>query len=215
MEDPKSKMQTEVESRSMTYTSGKVTSHILHRKVLKVLQFLPRILQHEQAEIISGTFYRQEFYQNHLTMESITIELVSNGSAELVPNNALSSFTNFIPEQLNLEGQREVAISKMFYLSMYQNATEGNFKIFDKRLSKLLELYYMEPGIYLFITIFVETMNTLIPKRHNHSRSCITVEVSRITVVLRFTLQMDELVLHFLLRNWDTFPGIMLAWILE
>ena len=46
-------------------------------------------------------------------MESFTIELVSNASGELFPDNTLSSCTNFLPEQLNLEGQWEVAISEI------------------------------------------------------------------------------------------------------
>ena len=60
-------------------------------------------------------------------MKSFTIELLSNASAQLFPDNTLSSFTNFLPEQLNLEGQWEVAISEIIYPSMYQNVTEGNF----------------------------------------------------------------------------------------
>ena len=46
-------------------------------------------------------------------MESFAIELVSNASAQLVPDNLLSSFTNFLPEPLNLEGQWEIAISEI------------------------------------------------------------------------------------------------------
>ena len=42
-------------------------------------------------------------------MDSFTIELVSNASAQIIPDNTLKPFTNFIPEQLNLEGQWEVA----------------------------------------------------------------------------------------------------------
>ena len=57
-------------------------------------------------------------------MASFTIELVSNASGELFPHNTLSSFTNFLPEQLNLEGQWEVAISEVSYPSMYQNITD-------------------------------------------------------------------------------------------
>ena len=67
-------------------------------------------------------------------MESFTIELVSNASAQLFPDNTLSSFTNFLPEQLNLDGQWEVAISEISYPSMYQNVTEGKFMFFDKKL---------------------------------------------------------------------------------
>ena len=59
-------------------------------------------------------------------MASFTIELVSNASGELFPDNTLSSFTNFSPEQVNLGGGHwEVAISEKSYPSMYQNLTEG------------------------------------------------------------------------------------------
>ena len=69
-------------------------------------------------------------------MESFTIELVSNASAQLSPDNTLSSFTNFLAEQLNLEGQWEVAIAEKSYPSRYQNVTEGKLMFFDKKLSK-------------------------------------------------------------------------------
>ena len=37
-------------------------------------------------------------------MDSKTIELVSNASNDLFPNNSLSYFTNLLTEQVNLEG---------------------------------------------------------------------------------------------------------------
>ena len=36
-------------------------------------------------------------------MDSFTIELVSIASSGLFPDNTLSSFTNFLPDQVNLE----------------------------------------------------------------------------------------------------------------
>ena len=57
-------------------------------------------------------------------MESFTIELLSNALAQLCPDKTLRCLTNFLPEQLNLEGQWEVAISEISYQSMYQNLTE-------------------------------------------------------------------------------------------
>ena len=112
-------------------------------------------------------------------MESFTIELVSNASGDLFPDNALSFFTNFIPEQLNLEGQWDVAISEISYPSMYQNKTEGKFKFFDDKLSKSTSTYNLEPGLYTSITDIVEAMNRLIQERNNHNETCITVKVSR------------------------------------
>ena len=112
-------------------------------------------------------------------MESLTIELVSNASGELFPDNTLSSFTNFLPEQLNLEGQWEVAISEISYPSMYQNITEGKFNFFDEKLSKSTSTYNLEPGLYTSMTDIVEVMNRLIQEKNNHSETCITVKVSR------------------------------------
>ena len=112
-------------------------------------------------------------------MESFTIEFVSNASAQLFPGKTLSSFTNFSPEQLNLECQWEVAISEKTYPSRYQKVTERKIMFFDKKLSKSSELYYLEPGFYTSITDIVEAMNTFIQQRHNHRENCITVKVSR------------------------------------
>ena len=63
-------------------------------------------------------------------MDSFTMEMDSNASGELFSNNTLSSFGSFLPKQVNLEGQWEVAISEISYPSMYQNKTEGKFKLF-------------------------------------------------------------------------------------
>ena len=112
-------------------------------------------------------------------MESFTIELVSIASAQLFPDKTLRSFTNFLPEQLNLECQWEVAISEIPYPLRYQNVTEGKFMFFDKKFSKSSEFYCLEPGLYPTFTDIVEAVNT--QERHNHSENCITVKVSRRT----------------------------------
>ena len=130
-------------------------------------------------------------------MDSITIELVSNASGELFPDNTLSSFTNFLPEQVNLEGQWEVAISEISYPSRYQNVTEGYFKFFDEKLSKSTSIYNLELGLYTSITDFVEAMNTLIQERNNHNETCITVKVSRRTQKVVFMLANDTSGLAF------------------
>ena len=121
-------------------------------------------------------------------MDSLIIELVSKASGELFLDNTLSSFTYFIPEQLNLEGQWEVAISETFYPSMYRNILEGKLKFFDEKLSKSMSTYNLEPGLCTSITDIVEAMNRLIQERNNHNETCITVKVSRKTqkVVILF-----------------------------
>ena len=111
-------------------------------------------------------------------MESFTIELVSNASGELFPDNTFSSFTNFLPEQLNMEGQREVAISELSCPSIYRNITEGKYKFFDEKFSKSSSTYNLEPGLYTSIADIVGAMNRLIQERNNHNETCITVKVS-------------------------------------
>ena len=56
---------------------------------------------------------------------------------------------------------------------------EEKFMFFGKKLSKLSDFYYLEPGLYLSITDIVEPMSALIQQRHNHSGNCITVKLSR------------------------------------
>ena len=131
-------------------------------------------------------------------MEWFTIELVSNASAQPFPDNTLSSFTNFLPEQLNLDGQWEVAISEISYPSMYQNVTGGNIMFFDKKFWKLSEFFYLEPGLYPSIADIVEATNTLIQERHNHSENCITIKVSRRTQKVEIYLANEGSGLAFL-----------------
>ena len=130
-------------------------------------------------------------------MDSFTKESVSNASGELFPNKTLTSFTNCLPEQVNLEGQWEVAISEISYPSMYQNITEGKFKSFNEKLSKSTSTYNLEHGIYTSITDIVEAMNTLIQERNHHNETCITVEVSRRTQKVVIMLANDTSGLAF------------------
>ena len=78
--------------------------------------------------------------------------MVSNASGEFFPDNTLGSFTNFLPQQVNFEGQWEVAYSEISYASMYQNITEGKFKFLDEKLSKSTSTYSIEDGLYTSIT---------------------------------------------------------------
>ena len=120
------------------------------------------------------------------------MELVSNASSQLFPNRAFSSFTNFLPEQVNLDGQWEVAISEISYPSMYQKFTERKFMFHDEKLSKITEAYYLEPGLYSSITDIVEAMSILIQERNNHRDTCITIKVSRVTQKVKVYLADEE-----------------------
>ena len=125
-------------------------------------------------------------------MDSFTIQLVSNASSEMFPNNTLSPFTNFLPQQVNLEGQWEVAVSEISYLSMYQKVTEGKFSFHDNELSKTKYYYYLEPGLHHCITDIVEAINSLIQKKNNNNKTCIGVKGDRRTQKNAFLFVSDE-----------------------
>ena len=116
--------------------------------------------------------------QSPLTKESLTTELISKASLQFFSDNTVSSFTNFLPEQLNLESQWEFPISEMFYASKYQIFTERRFMFFDKKFSISSQFYYLEPGLYSSTTDIVKAMNTLFHETQNHSENCIIVKAS-------------------------------------
>ena len=82
---------------------------------------------------------------------------------------------------------------------------------FDKKHWKYSEFYSLEYGLYPCITEIVEAMNTLFKERHNHREYRITVEMSQRTQKLKFTLQMEDLVMQFLVRIWDRILEVKLA----
>ena len=131
-------------------------------------------------------------------MELFTMKLVSNASTQIFLDNTLGSFTNFLPEQLNLEGQCEVVSSELTYPSMYQNITPRKFMLFDKKHPISSEFYFLEHVFYPSITDNVETMNTLIQERHKHSESCITVKMSQKTQTVEIYLADEGSGLAFL-----------------
>ena len=83
-------------------------------------------MKDEQDEIIHGKLHQKELI-SQFTKKSFTIELVSNASAQLFPDKTMSSYTTTLPEQLNLKGQWEVAISEICHPSVKQNVTEAMF----------------------------------------------------------------------------------------
>ena len=122
--------------------------------------------------------------------------MVSNASGEFFPNNTLGSFTKFLPKQVNLEGLCEVEIPEISSPSMYQYETEGTGTFFDAKLSKSTSTYNLGPGLYTFITNFVEAMSTLIQERNNHNAK---------GRKLLLCLQTTPLVLHSVALTWVTF----------
>ena len=112
-------------------------------------------------------------------MDSLTIQLVSKASAQLLPDKTISSLAHFIPEQLNLESQWEGAILDIFCQKRYQKVKEEKFLLSLEKRLKSSEKFYLQPCPYLSFTDIVEAMNTVIQGRHRHNENCFTVEMLR------------------------------------
>ena len=143
-------------------------------------------------------------------MDYFTIELVSSASSELFPDNTLSSFTNFIPELVNLDDQWEVEVSEISYSSLYQNVTEGKFLFYEENFSKTKD-FYLEPGQYPSISDFVEAMNSLIQNKQSrqHLQQSGIVAKNRkkndVSLVNQEScLVISSLDLEFFLEVWPT-----------
>ena len=141
-------------------------------------------------------------------MDSFTIELVSNASFNCYPNNSLSSFTNFLPEQIHLKGEWEVAISEISYPSLYQNVTEGKFTFLDGRESpdekRKIQPMHVEPGLYPSIVDIVVAMNDKVRKRigaQKYEYDGIFVSVDKITQKVAIHLPEDQSV--FIIQSAD------------
>ena len=62
-------------------------------------------------------------------METFTLELDSSASSKLWPQNTIAPFMSFLPDQIDLKGQWEVALIKYCFPSKFRNVLEGNFGI--------------------------------------------------------------------------------------
>ena len=143
-------------------------------------------------------------------MESFTIELVWNASVQLFPEITFNIFTNFVPEQLNLECQWEVTFSELSYLSKYQIVTKGKFTFLKKNFQNLQSSNIRN-------LVFTPALRILLrPSTLSFKKDTITAKtVSQLKCLeerkkLKFTLQMEDLLLRSLVRTWDKFWKVLL-----
>ena len=115
------------------------------------------------------------------------------------PNNSLSSFTNFLLEQINLDGEFDVAITELSYPPLYQSITEGKFFYLDEAtpFRKPSNYYTLDPGLYTSISDTVNEINRKIQQREKHEKTPIKLHVNKITqqISLRFPIQNSLLVI--------------------
>ena len=116
-------------------------------------------------------------------MDNFIVELVSNASSSIYPENTLASFTNFLPEQLYLDGDWEVALLEITYPALYNNITEGKFWYVPQRstskksnneetreaLNESYESVTILPGMYLSLDEIFQSMNDALRLRNRQS----------------------------------------------
>ena len=116
-------------------------------------------------------------------MDNFIVELVSNASSSIYPDNTLASFTNFLPEQLYLDGDWEVALLEITYPALYNNITEGKFWYVPQRstskksnneetreaLNESYESVTILPAMYLSLDEIFQSMNDALRLRNRQS----------------------------------------------
>ena len=157
-------------------------------------------IKDEHDEIIPGKFYQKElikFIEQWICLQSCTIDLVSNDSGELFPDNTLISFHNFLTKASKhgrAMGRRN--FRKILPINVPKNSG-GNLEFFDEKLSKSTTTNNLEPGLHTSITDIVEALNTLLQERNNHKETSVTVKVSRRTQKIVVMLANDTSGLAF------------------
>ena len=102
----------------------------------------------------------------------------------------MSSFTNFLPEQTNLEGEWEVVITELSYPSLYHNITYGKFFYPDAATpdTKPSDYYTIDAGLYPTLSDIVNEMNKEIQEREKYEKTAIKLKVNRITQRISLSL---------------------------
>ena len=100
----------------------------------------------------------------HFTMTTRIVELVSNASNDIYPDNTLAAFSNFLSESIELSGQWEVALAEISYPALYNNINDGKFTFVYKRVvsgNKLWdhETFNLPPGMYNSVDKIIQTID--------------------------------------------------------
>ena len=147
---PKFKIGDRVCILKYDWTSRKGYKPQFKREVFEIVAFSSsKNLQHTQQWMNRTRLSKVNFIKTSWS-KSFNNGIVYNrvvfiASAQLFPDNTLSSFKNFLPEQLNLEGKVEVAISEISYPSLYQNVTAGKFIFLIKLVQRRWKLTIWNP----------------------------------------------------------------------
>ena len=148
-------------------------------------------------------------------MESFKIELVSNAPVQLSPANTLSSFTKFYQSNWIWKVNKRLQFRKnpthqCTKLPERENLCFLTWKVPSPQSSTIWNLVFTFPLRILLkpwtLSFRKDTITAITASQLKCLEEC---------KKLRFTLQMKDLVLHSLVRIWDTFSEVMLVKNLE
>ena len=98
-------------------------------------------------------------------MNSFYLELVSNASSQVYPQNTMASFTNLFPDKIELDGSWEVALGELSYPGIYYNI-EGGLMAFHYD-EKLKHVFGIPPAVFNSMDEFASSLtDTLKKARH-------------------------------------------------
>ena len=101
-------------------------------------------------------------------MNSFYLELVSNASSQVYPQNAMASFTNFLPDKIELDGSWEVALVEVSYPGICYNI-EGGLMTFHYD-EKFKHVFAIPPAVFNSMDEFAKSL-TDIPKKARHPKN--------------------------------------------
>ena len=110
-------------------------------------------------------------------MTSFIIELVSNGSVDVYPENSLSSFSNFLPEQISLgDDPWEVGLMEIGYPAWYNNITEGLLRYKPDSKQKGFYEIRLRKGLYRSIHEIIYEIGNEMKQLSKDNKNCPAVD---------------------------------------
>lgn len=124
---------------------------------------------------------------------SFQIDLLSNASMTVFKGNTLADFSNFFPEQINLEGIWEVALTEISFPGKFNNVTDGKFAYVETAGVDLsIGEMSMRPGLYLSLDELLEEMQHAAQKKYDKKSITLEWTVEKHTQNVLITLPKDS-----------------------
>ena len=122
-------------------------------------------------------------------MNSFYLELVSNAYSQVYPQNTMASFTNFLPDKIELDGSCEVALVEVSYPGICYNIEGGLITFhYDEKFKHVLTI---PPAVSNSMDEFVKNL-TDIPKKAGHHNFLKTSSKKQDITDPQFSINIDE-----------------------